>query len=179
MVHHAAALTATTIVAGAAMVVVVVMITAIVARPLAMTTVSEATAVAMTMLLGTLIGMPPLAVKIATAAVVGMIDVAAVTTIERAVARATLPHMVTRRLLGMLAIHTEVESLKPVLTIGSPVDDFRSADLFRFGAPSQVTRSNYQPAQLTFHLHFTTHVYHQNALDLSMIFLLHTRHFVG
>jgi len=137
-VHHVVALIATTIVVVVAT-VAVVMITAIVAHPLGMMIASAPTGVVMTMLLAALTAMPLPAVKIATAAVVEMIDVVD-TTIERAVARATLPHMATRRLLGMLATHMEVEFLKPVPTIGSPVDRLRSADLFRCGAPSQVMR---------------------------------------
>jgi len=130
------------IVVVAAMVAVDVTITAIAAHPPVTMTVSAVTDVVMTTLLVASIVMPPLAVKTATAAVAGMIDVVVVvTTIERVVARATPPHMVTRRLLGMLATHTEVESLMLVLMIGSPVDDLRSADLFRFGAVSQVIRS--------------------------------------
>lgn len=124
-------------------VVVDVTITAIAARPPVTRNGTAVTDVVMTTPLATSIVMPRLAVKIATAAVAGMIDVVVVViTIERVVARATLPVMVTRRLLGMLASHTEVETLMPVPMIGYPVDEMRSADLFRFGAPFEVMCSN-------------------------------------
>lgn len=121
------------------------MTTAIVAHPLGMTIESARTDVVMTTRLAALTVMLHPAVKIATAAVEEMIDVVGTMT-ERAVARATLPRMPTRRLLEMLANHTEVELLKPVPTIGSPVDRMRSADLFRCGAPSQVMRPNLSTA---------------------------------
>lgn len=135
-----AALIGTMIVVVVAMVVVAdVTITAIVAHPLVMTTVNAVTDVVMTTPLAVSIAMLHLAVKTAMAAVAGMIDVVAVViTIGRVVARVTLPDMVTRRLLGTPATHTEVELLMPVLMIGSPVDDLRSADLSRFGALNQV-----------------------------------------
>ena len=141
---HVAASIDTTIVVVVAMVVVVVdvTITAIAAHPPVTMTVTAVTGVVMTTALVASIDMPRLAVKTAIAAVAGMTDVVVVaTTIERVAARATMPDMVTRRLQGMLATHTEVESLMPVLMIGSPVDDMRSADMFRFGALSQVMRS--------------------------------------